>query len=151
MELWQITSENSSQGASSISRDKSSSNSSVKSDYAKILAEKIANAKDDMEKMNKMQEELDYNRKLQEELTGKNQDDDSTVSSNEEVTETIKRIMPDGSIRFLKIQDGEIVEQFTKKPHMIVVPDPTAPPTESGNTAVTMKVKPTLDLFDLLG
>ncbi|MBR2178812.1 MAG: hypothetical protein IJ862_00235 [Selenomonadaceae bacterium] len=145
MELWQVTSANSMQVVSSSSRDKPSN--SVKSDYAKILAEKLATAKNDMEQMNKMQEELDFNRRLHEELTGTRQDGNSAVSSVES-TETIKRIMPDGSIRFLKIQDGEIVEQFVKKPHLIAVADPTAPPTASGNTAVTMK--PHEDLFSLL-
>ena len=147
MELWQITSANTLQDISSNSRDKSSTNNSVKSDYAKILAEKLATAKDDMERMNKIQEELDYNRKLHEELTGKIKDEDSNASSSDS-TETIKRIMPDGSIRFLKIQDGKIVEQFIKKPHLVAVADPTAPLTPSGNTAVTMK--PHEDLFSLL-
>ena len=147
MELWQITSANTLQDISSNSRDKSSTNNSVKSDYAKILAEKLATAKDDMERMNKIQEELDYNRKLHEELTGKIKDEDSNASSSDS-TETIKRIMPDGSIRFLKIQDGKIVEQFIKKPHLVAVADPTAPLTPSGNTAITMK--PHEDLFSLL-
>ena len=147
MELWQITSENSAQDISSSSRDKPSTKNSVKSDYAKILAEKLATAKNDMEQMNKIQEELDLNRKLHEELNGTSQDGNFAVSSIES-TETIKRIMPDGSIRFLKIQDGQIVEQFVKKPHLIAVADPTAPLTPSGNTAVTMK--PHEDLFSLL-
>ena len=141
MELWQITSSNAAQAVSSSSRDKP--DRAIKSDYAKILAEKLATAKDDMEQMNRIQEELDLNRKLHEELTGTNQEGSSSVS-----TETIKRIMPDGSIRFLKIQDGEVVEQFVKKPHMVAVVDPTAPPTASGETAVTMK--PHQDIFSLL-
>ena len=148
MELWQITSANSLKNISSSSsttRDKSVN--SVKSDYAKILAEKLATAKDVMEQMNKIQEQLDLNHKLHEELTGKDQDGNTALSSLES-TETVKRIMPDGSIRFLKIQDGQIVEQFVKKPHLIAVADPTAPPTPSGNTAVTMK--PHEDLFSLL-
>lgn len=147
MELWQITSENPAQDIYSSSRDNTSKSSSIKSNYAKILAEKLATAKNDMEQMNKIREELDFNHKLHEELTGTNQDGSSALSSIES-TETIKRIMPDGSIRFLKIQDGEIVEQFVKKPHLIAVADPTAPLTPSGNTAVTMK--PHLDLFSLL-
>ena len=148
MELWQITSADSSQLISS-SRDKPTANSSIKSDYAKILAEKLATAKNDMEQMNELQEDLDYNSKLQEELTGKSRDDDSQISSGKS-TDTIVRIMPDGSVRFLKIQDGEVVEQFVKKPHMVAIPDPTAPLTPSGDVAVTMKAKPQLDLFSLL-
>ena len=147
MELWQITSANSAQDFSSASRDKHSASDSVKSDYAKILAEKLATAKDDMEQMNRMQEELDLNRKLHEELTDKDQDGRSATSSIE-TTETIKRIMPDGSIRFLKIQDGEVVEQFVKKPHLVAVVDPMAPATPSGNDAI--KLEPKIDLFSLL-
>ena len=147
MELWQITSANSTQDISSSSRDKPLTKTSIKSDYAKILAEKLATARNDMEQMNKIQEELDLNRKLHEELNGTSQDGNSAVSSIESA-ETIKRIMPDGSIRFLKIQDGQIVEQFVKKPHLIAVADPTAPLTPSGKIAVTMK--PHEDLFSLL-
>lgn len=145
MELWQITSANSLKNISTSARDRLGS--SIKSDYAKILAEKLATAKDEMERMNKTREELALNRKLHEDLTGTDPNGNAADSSVES-TETVKRIMPDGSIRFLKIQDGQVVEQFVKKPHLIAVADPTAPPTPSGNTAVTMK--PHEDLFSLL-
>ena len=130
------------------SRGSSSSNvATAKFDYAKILAEKIASAKDDMEQMSKTQEELDKNAELQEELTGKSKDQDGNVHL---ATETIKKIMPDGSIVFLKIKGGEIIEQFTKKPHYVAVADPSAPKTASGHIAIKMQMKQKLDLFSLL-
>ena len=102
-----------------------------------------------MERMSKIQEELDENRKLQEELTGKSQEED-TNSSSYDSTETIKRFMPDGSILFMKVKGGEIVEQFEKKPHFVAVADPSAPQSSTGSNAVSMKMKPQLDLFSLL-
>ena len=150
MELWQITSAQSSlQSALSSRSRESDSSASAKSDYAKILEKKIANARDDMERMSKIQEELDENRKLQEELTGKPQEEDSNSSSYDS-TETIKRFMPDGSILFMKVKGGEIVEQFEKKPHFVAVADPSAPQSATGSDAVSIKMKPQLDLFSLL-
>ena len=119
----------------------------TKSEYEKILAEKIANARRTMELMNKVQSEIDFNNKLHEELTGKNPSNDD---SNEETVKTIKRFMPDGSIMFVTLKDGEVVDMHKKKPHLVAVADPSAPKTPSGQTAVTLKVKPQLDLFSLL-
>jgi len=148
MELWQITSNSKLQSEMQLSREKTSNSSnSIKSDYAKILAGKIASAREDMEQMSKIQEEIDENKKLQEELTGKIKEEDSKNSSYES-TETIKRFMPDGSIMFMKIKGGEVVEIFEKKPHLVAVPDPSAPQTASGNEKITMKAH--IDLFSLL-
>ena len=151
MELWQIRTTLSNKDMTQALQSKSaaSTSDSAKSEYAKILAEKIASARDDMERMSEIQEELDKNRELHEELTGTVKDEDSGNSSHV-TTETIKRIMPDGSILFMKVQGNEVIEQFKKKPHFIAVADPSAPQSESGHIAVTMKMKPHLDLFDLL-
>ena len=100
-----------------------------------------------LELMNKVQSEIDFNNKLHEELTGKNPSNDD---SNEETVKTIKRFMPDGSIMFVTLKDGEVVDMHKKKPHLVAVADPSAPKTPSGQTAVTLKVKPQLDLFSLL-
>ena len=151
MELWQITSNHQSQLTAQSKKVGSSSSNSIKSDYAKILAGKIASAREDMEQMSKIQEELEENKKLQEELTGKPQDEDGDQNfSPNQSTETIKRFMPDGSIMFMKIKGGEVVEQFKKKPHFVTVADPSAPQTSSGSNILTMKLKPQLDLFSLL-
>ena len=148
MELWQITSNSKLQSEMQFSREKTSSSSnSIKSDYAKILAGKIANAREDMEQMSKIQEEIDENKKLQEELTGKPQEEDSKNFSYES-TETIKRFMPDGSIMFMKIKGGEVVDTFEKKPHLVAVADPSAPQTASGSEKIVMKAH--IDLFSLL-
>lgn len=152
MELWKISPIQSSQNSTqdSAAKESSSTGVSIKSEYAKILADKIASAKDDMERMSEIQEELDENNKLHEELTGETPDDDSSNSSSRESTETIKRFMPDGSILFMKVRGGEVVEQFEKKPHFVAVADPSAPKTVSGTAAVKMKAMPQLDLFSLL-
>ena len=151
MELWQINTMASNKEMTKALQSKSAAftSDSAKSEYAKILAEKIANARNDMERMSEIQEELDKNRELHEELTGTVKDDDSG-SSPHVTTDTIKRIMPDGSILFMKVQGNEIIEQFKKKPHFVAVADPSAPQSESGHIAVTMKMTSHLDLFDLL-
>ncbi len=122
-----------------------SSSVSADSEYAKILAEKIANARTEMEQMDELQDRLDEIADLHEELTGKRPD-----SSESKETSTIKRFMPDGSILFLTVQDGKTVQSFKKKPHLTVVADPSAPKTASGQVATKLVSKPQLDLADLL-
>ncbi len=154
MELWQINSSSALQNVNQVSQSKVFDSSSVtaKFEYAKILAEKIANAREDMERMNEIQEELDENEKLHEELTGKspNEEDSDGSKANHETTETIKRFMPDGSIMFMKVQGGEVIEQFKKKPHFVAVADPSAPKSASGGFGIKMKAIQHLDLFSLL-
>ena len=152
MELWQVTSTQNTQKINPISKSNQSSlnaNYKTQSDYSKILADKIANAKSDMEKMSEIQKQLDEIEDLQEELTGKSHDDKSDTNSRG-ATETIKRFMPDGSIMYMKIKGGEVIEQYQKKPHLVAVADPSAPQGVSGNEAVTIKMKPQLDLFSLI-
>ena len=152
MKLWQIISAQSSQNMLySQSNEPNDFTTTAKSDYAKILAEKIANARNDMEQMSAVQEQLDEIAELHEELTGRQLDEESNSnSSSSEAVETIKKFMPDGSVLIMTVKGGEVVEQFKKKPHLVAVADPSAPPTPSGNVAVTMKVKPQLDLFNLI-
>ena len=139
-----------SQIANSNSQSKNAnSTSAAKSEYAKILAEKIASAIDTMKQMNVVQSQLDEINELHKELTGKStSNDDSKDNGGIESTRTIKRFMPDGSIMITTIKDGEIVEQHKKKPHLVAVADYSAPKTESGQTP--LKMESHLDLLSLL-
>jgi len=150
MKLWEITSTQNSLSSNANAQTRTST-STAASEYAKILADKIANAKIEMEQMNEIQEALDEIQDLHEELTGHRTDEKSSGgSSSEEATETVKKFLPDGSILVMTVKDGEVVEQNKKKPHMVAVPDLSAPLTPSGNTAVTIKAKPQLDFFSLV-
>ena len=156
MELWEVTNPvtSFSRDASQSSYKRASTGGSVASEYSKILAEKISNIKADMQQMDEIQEKLDEIRDLHEELTGEVKIDEDSGNANRDAgnvsasktVETIKRFMPDGSIMITTYEDGRITEQVRKKPHMVAVPDYSAPPKPDGS--VDMKLKPTQN-FDL--
>ncbi len=128
-----------------LTAPKSSSQSTANSAYAKILAEKIADARTEMEQMDAVRDQLDEIARLQAELTG----NASGTSKSKEVS-IIRRFKPDGSILFLTVQDGKIVQAVKKKPHLVAVADPSAPLTPSGQTAIKFEIRPQLDLAGLL-
>lgn len=131
---------------------------SVASDYAQILADRIANVETDMRKMNAVQEKLDEIADLQESITGQVKvDEDSgnanrqqSASTNTQTVETIKRFMPDGSILITTYEGSAIVEQVKQKPHLQVVADYSAPPNPDGSVATKTERTQRLDLAALL-
>ena len=132
---------------------------SVASDYAQILAGKIANVETDTRKMNAVREQLDEIADLQEEITGQVKVDEdsgnanrtgSSGSASTQTVETIKRFMPDGSILITTYEGGSIVEQVKQKPHTQVVADYSAPPNPDGSVATKTEQKQRLDLAALL-
>ena len=133
--------------------------SNVASEYSKILAEKISNLKADVRAMETVREQLDEISDLHEELTGEvkidedsgnaNRDDGSSSTTIIE-QETIKRLLPDGSIMVTTYEGSRIVEQVKHKPHMTVVPDYTAPPKPDGSPATELKPTRSLELEMLL-
>ena len=137
---------------------KTTSTSSVASEYSKILAEKISNVKADVQAMQAVQEQLDEITDLQEELTGEIKIDEDSGNANRESgsstktveVETVKRFMPDGSIMVTTYENGKITEQVRHKPHMTVVPDYTAPPKPDGSPSTELKPYQNLDLEMLL-
>lgn len=130
----------------------------VASDYAQILADKIANVETDTRKMNAVREQLDEIADLQEEITGQVKVDEDSgnanrqqgASSNTQTVETIKRFMPDGSILITTYEGGSIVEQIKQKPHTQVVADYSAPPNPDGSVATKTERTQRLDLAALL-
>jgi hypothetical protein len=158
MELWEVT-----KSASAITRNSAQSSykstGGIASEYSKILAEKLSNVKADIQKMETVQEQLDEIRDMHEELTGEvkvdedsgnaNRDDDG-VSTQVVCVEKIKRFMPDGSILMMTYEDGRITEQVRKKPHMVSVPDYSAPPKVDGSPETKLEPRQNLDLMELL-
>ena len=137
---------------------KANSSKSVASEYSKILAAKISNVKADVQAMEAIQEQLNEIRDLQEELTGEVKLDEDSGNANRTdnaVTETVeietvKRFMPDGSIMVTTYENGKVTEQVRHKPHMMVVPDYTAPPKPDGSPSTELKPYQNLDLEMLL-
>ena len=133
--------------------------SPIASEYSKILAEKIANIKNDVRQMEAVQEQLDEIRDLQEELTGNVKVDEDSGNANRDegdatstitCVEKIKRFLPDGSVMVTTYEDGKMTNRLTLKPHMTVVPDYTAPPEPDGSVATELKPTRSLELQMLL-
>lgn len=104
------------------------------SGYAKILAEKIAEVDSDMNKQN----------------NSASQQDNAATSGEKSMTniETLRKIMPDGSIRIITYENGEMVEEMKIRTHPVAVPDYSAPPTPDGEPA--LKSEQRLSLAALL-
>ena len=155
MEIWELAN-----SATSFGRDVpqfSRKSDSTTSEYSKILAAKISNIKEDVRAMEAVQNQLDEIRDLQEELTGNvkvDEDsgnanrDENSVTSTPQTVETVRRFLPDGSIMLTTYRDGKITDRVQLKPHMIVVPDYTAPPKPDGS--VDTKLKPTNNFYPAL-
>lgn len=151
MEIWEVT-----KLAANTERTAARSSykaSNVASEYSRILDEKISNIKADVKAMEAVREQLDEISDLQEDLTGEIKVDEDSGNANREegtssnlvTTEKVKRYLPDGTIMLTTYEDGRIVERVKYKPHMIVVPDYSAPPTPDGSVAT--KLKPTNNFY----
>ena len=100
------------------------------SSYAEILSQQIAQLEQDAQSES-------------ENLSSQTQDDTST-SNSMAVIETIKRFRPDGSIMITTYKDGKIDSTTHIKPHLVPVPDFSAPPTPDGQPAIKMVQRFTL-------
>ena len=107
------------------------------SDYARILAEKIA----EVNGGNNDQQNNSATQQENKSLTGES-------SESMPAIETLRRIMPDGSLRIVTYQDGEIVDQLRIRPHLVMEPDYSAPPDPNGDAA--LKGEQRLSLAQLL-
>ena len=158
MGIWEITTVAAGNGRNAA-QSSYKGTSPIASEYAKILAEKLANIKTDVRQMEAVREQLDEIRDLHEELTGDvkldkdsgnaNRDEDSATSTITCV-EKIKRFLPDGSVMVTTYEDGKMTNRLTLKPHMTVVPDYTAPPEPDGSVATELKPTRSLELQMLL-
>lgn len=127
MSAWNITaSPDLIQAMAKISENSNSKNSfaannsaGFSSDYAKILSQKLAQVDQEFE---------DSVQNLSEQ--------DLTAVNNMPVIETIKRFRPDGSITITTYKDGKIDSSTKIKPHLVPVPDFSAPPTPEGDTDI---------------
>ena len=102
------------------------------SDYAKILSQKISELENEFIDASK------NNSALQ----------NLNVVSEMPVIETIKRFRPDGSIMITTYKDGSIESTTKIKPHLVPMPDYSAPPTPEGQPEI--KLVPHLNAAELL-
>ena len=96
----------------------------ISSEYAKILSEKISEVEAAMDEARENAEQQQQNF--------------SSSSNSAKSIETVKRFMPDGSIMITTYEDGEISSQIKKRPHLVPMPDYSAPPDASGNVSTKM-------------
>lgn len=89
------------------------------SDYAKILSQELAQVD---------QEFKDSVQNVSEQ--------DLTVANTMPVIETVTRFRPDGSVTITTYKDGKIDSTTKIKPHLVPVPDYSAPPTPEGETDI---------------
>ena len=97
------------------STQNSGKKSGASSAFAALLAQRKSSVLQDLEDMNQAREEIRFNQNLHEELTGERVDDpidDSSAITSEEI-ETIRHILPDGSVRILQMQGNQIISQIT--------------------------------------
>ena len=87
------------------------------SDYAKILSQKLAQVDEEFK-----------------ESVQNLSNQDLTAANTMPVIETITRIRPDGSIMITTYKDGKIDSSTKIKPHLVPMPDFSAPPTPEGDT-----------------
>ena len=157
MEIWEIT-KYAAGTTGNAAQSSYRSTASVASEYSKILAEKISNIKADVEAMETVREQLDEISDMHAELTGEVKIDEDSGNANRDsgtsptITEqeTIKRLLPDGSVMITTYEGARIVEQIKRKPHMTVVPDYTAPPKPDGSPATELKPTHSLEWEMLL-
>lgn len=158
MEIWEVTKFSATLTKSAL-KSSHGAGQNVASEYSQILAEKISNVRADVEAMAEVREQLDEICAMHEELTGDvkvdedsgnaNRDDDAALQRFMQ-TETIKRFLPDGTIMITTYEGSRIVEQVKHKPHMVSVPDYTAPPNPDGTVATKLEPRQSLDLAMLL-
>lgn len=107
-----------------------------KKTFAALIEEKRATIRETLEEMNARKMELNEIRKMQK------------------FTETVRRILPDGSILISEYEDGKLVGRDRQKPHLKAVPDESAPPpplAPDGTVLTTqqeMKLVPRQNIFE---
>jgi len=152
MEIWEVT-----KPAAGIKKNSAQPSyklpKGVVSEYAKVLAEKMSNVKSDVREMELVREQLDEISTMHEELTGEIKVNEDSGNANREAgtsaniicVEKVKKFLPDGSVMITTYEDGKITDRVKMKPHMLVVPDYTAPPKADGSPETTLK--PTQNFF----
>lgn len=95
------------------------------SEYSRILAEKIAEVDSEM---NNTQNNTANQQENTSSGSAGSSDDKSTTA-----IETLRRIMPDGSLKIVTYEDGKIVSQLKIRPQLVMTPNYSLPPDPTGD------------------
>ena len=123
--------------AYSAKNDASSVGGDIAVEFAAILSEARATVRETLEENDEQRREL------------------KAVQAERQPSETLTRIMPDGSIRVTEYEDGQIVTVSKYRPHMQTVIDMSAPLPRNidGTTdlsAAPTKLEPSKGVFNLM-
>ena len=110
------------------------------SEYSRILAEKIAEVDSEM---NNTQNNTANQQENASSGSAGSSDDKSTTA-----IETLRRIMPDGSLKIVTYEDGKIVSQLKIRPQLVMTPNYSLPPDPTGD--LQMKPEQKLSLAAML-
>ena len=108
------------------------------SEYSRILAEKIS----------EVDSQMNNSQNQSNDAHNFNQSSTDSSGNSMSMIETLRRIMPDGSIRIVTYKDGEAVSSMELKPHTVMTPDYSLPPDPSGE--LNLKAEQRLSLAALL-
>jgi len=112
--------------------------SAENSEYARLLAEKIS----------EVDSQMNNTQNQSGDAQNFNQAETDSSGNSMHMIETLRRIMPDGSIRIVTYKDGEAVSSMELKPHTVMTPDYSLPPDPSGEPG--LKAEQRLSLAALL-
>lgn len=90
--------------------------------FAANLAQKIATLDDELERLEKVREDI---REI--DTLRRDAEEHGSLPRAQEAPETLTHMLGDGSVLVTTTQDGKVVSQFRKKPHLVAVADPAAP------------------------
>ena len=114
--------------ATSSSTDKKKQNKAQQQDFKSLFRRFVEERGDTLE------ETLEKKDEVRKEL--------EALQAQRQVTEIIRRILPDGTIMVTHYEQGNIVDRYFKRPHYKEVPDPSADiPRASDGTRLTAQQK----------
>ncbi len=142
--LWtgDITGTSTSSAVSGLSSSREQT-SDVTATYAEILAGKLATIDDELKRLEKVREDIEEIDTLRRDAENR-----ESIQFSEEMPETVRRVMGDGTILVTTTVDGKITEQYRKKPHMVLTPNPSAP--EDALPSEKYKLQPRHNPLDML-
>ena len=122
-------------GVTNIERAKAKGTDDFKGLFSGMVQEKLDSITETLEEMNARRQEV------------------KELRDQQHFTETVRHVMPDGTILVREYVDGRLDSSYRKQPHMKDVPDETQPlPRALDGTVLESQIKmkkvPTVRIFD---
>ena len=96
-------------GVTNLEKAKAQGSGAFKDMFTGLVQERLGNLTEDLEKMNAQKQEI------------------SQLKAQQEFTEVIRHVLPDGSILVKEYVDGKLDTCYRKPPHLKDVPDESQP------------------------